>query len=147
MKDDNGTTRVNPEVDEQLLNDLKVAIRAFNEGKLKGRLSRSIEEAMQLYLVTILVREPGQLKHLERYLDPEDVDELDDPDDYRERIIEYQDQTTATIQEVAHVLNREEPGGPTDFAKMLDISGKSETGDDDGDNTPMYNSVLTDPKA
>jgi hypothetical protein len=115
------TVRTNPEVPERLLNDLKVAIQVFNDGKLKGRLSPTIAEAIEFYLVNMYAREPTRLKHLEQYINPDDVDELDDPDAYRERIFHHADRVSGTTQEVAHQLHREGPGKPTRFEQFLMI--------------------------
>ena len=115
------TIRTSPEVPEQLLNDFKTAIQLFNDGKLKGRLSPTVGEAMQLYLVAMYARDPDRLKHIQEHVDPEQLSHLDNPDDYRERVIEYQNELSGTMQEVAHQLQRENPGGPTRLEQYLTL--------------------------
>lgn len=136
------TVRTNPEVPERLLNDLKVAIQAFHDGKLKGRLSPTIRDAIELYLVSMYAREPGRLKHLEQYIDPDDVDELDDPDAHRERILHHANRVSGTTQEVAHQLHREGPGQPTRFEEFLMLQDSEGTAvgsqhDNHGQESPL----------
>lgn len=136
--------RTNPEVDEQHLNDLKVAIQAFNDGKLKGRLSPTIDEAIQLYIVSMYAREPSRLKHLEQYINPDEVDELDNPDEYRERILGLADGVSGAVQEVAHQLHRERPGEPTRFEEfvMLQNAQRSDQQTNAGDDQSILDTSL-----
>jgi hypothetical protein len=141
------TVRTNPEVPERLLNDLRIAIQAFHDGKLKGRLSPTISDAIELYLVSMYAREPGRLKHLEKYIDPDDVDELDDPDAYRERILHHANRVSGTTQEVAHQLHREGPGQPTRFEEFLMLQDSEGTAvnsqrDDQDQPNQLENSLI-----
>lgn len=81
--DDGDTTRAHPDVDLELYDDFKTTIAAFNEGKVKGRLSPAFEEAMEAYIVIMFLRSPYHLKQLENHVN---ADNVDDPDAFRDRV-------------------------------------------------------------
>lgn len=97
------TKRTTPEVDFQLLKDLKTTIRAFNDDKVKGRLSPTFEEAMKLLISVLFLRSPMRLKHFEDHVDLETA-EVSDPDAYRRRIAGYIEHCHESIEESAQML-------------------------------------------
>lgn len=127
------TTRVNPEVPQQVVDDLKVAVRAFNDGKIKGRFSPAITEAMQLYIACLFATDPDKLRNLESALDVDDVKEIDDPDEYRDRVIKVVDGVAQTIDQAAQQTHREQPGGPTRFEQYLRNAETLDADDGSGD--------------
>jgi len=137
------TTRTSPEVPEQLLNDFKTAIQVFNSGKLKGRFGPSVAEAMQLYIVAMYSRNPDRLKNMDHHVNPQEISELDSPDEHQARVIEYQNGLSATIQDIALQLQRESPGGPTRFEQYVK---HSDTTEHDSESIPqdskLDNSIL-----
>lgn len=115
----NDTVRTSPKVPKRLLNDFKTAIQVFNDGKLKGRFGPSVAEAMHLYLVAMYARNPDRLKNMGDYVDPDEISQLDNPDDHQERVINYQDHLSATVQDIALQLQRDSPGAPTTFEEYV----------------------------
>lgn len=119
----NDTTRTHPDVKTELLNDFKTAIAAFNEGKVKGRLSPAFEEAMELYIATMFLRSPVHLEQLEQYVDEDDVD---DPDAYRDRVMnEYVEDVRGSLSDAAQRLPGNVQSGPTDQPLDQGPAGKS----------------------
>ncbi len=136
-----GKTRTSPEVDEQLLDDLKTAIRVFNEGKLKGRLSPTFEEAIQLYLVVMYSRSPMRLKHLEDEIDPDELG-IDDPDAYRSRILQYVSGVEDSLTEATQMLQRDSPGAQSGLERALLQANETGGPGSVGDQFPLDNSLV-----
>lgn len=116
---DKNTVRTSPEVPKQLLNDFKTAIQVFNDGKLKGRFGPSVAEAMHLYIVAMYARNPDRLKNMEDFVNLDEISELDNPEDHQERVLDYQDRLSATVQDIAFQLQRDSPGAPTTFEQYV----------------------------
>jgi len=95
-----GKTRTSPTVDEVLLSDLKTTIRAFNDDKVKGRLSPAFEEAMKLYIAVEFLRSPLRLKRLDEYTGAED------PDARRERIYQYINEMSEPLEEAVRMMEQ-----------------------------------------
>jgi len=95
-----GTTRTSPTVDEELLSNLKTTIRAFNDDKVKGRLSPAFEEAMKLYIAVEFLRSPLRLKRLDEYTD------VENPGDHREKIYQYIDEMSEPIEEAVQMMEQ-----------------------------------------
>jgi hypothetical protein len=95
-----GKTRTSPTVDEVLLSDLKTTIRAFNDDKVKGRLSPAVEEAMKLYIAVEFLRSPLRLKRLDEYTS------VEDPDVRRERIYEYINEMSEPLDEAVQMMEQ-----------------------------------------
>lgn len=128
---ENDTTRVNPVIERQVVNDLKAAIRAFNDGKVKGRFSPALSEAMQLYTACLFATNPDKLRNIEHILDIDDVKEIDDPDAYRERVIDMVDSVSGTLNQAAHQVHREGPGEPTRLEEYVRMKPSSSSTDDE----------------
>lgn len=121
-------TRTSPEVDTTVLNDFKTTVRAFHQGKIKGRYGTSVEEAMRLLQAIYYLRSPMRLKHIERHVDGDQA-EIDDFDEYRQRIAEYVDENREAIEEAAQMIESgvSPIGGPTELAKATGDEGQTES--------------------
>lgn len=124
MSDNSDTKRTNPDVDEQLLGDFKATVQLGNDGKVKGRYSPSVEEAMKLYLAVWSANNHGLVRDAESIIDEEDVN--GSIEDYRERLTEYANQANQSVQEAAYMLEVEEVGGPTRLDELLEVSDPTE---------------------
>ena len=139
---DKNTVRTSPEVPKQLLNDFKTAIQVFNDGKLKGRFGPSVAEAMHLYLVTMYARNPDRLKNMQDYVDPDEISELDNPEAHQERVIEYQDRLSATVQDIAFQLQRDSPGAPTTFEEYVRQNDVVDQDSESDSKRPQLNNAI-----
>lgn len=142
MTDGDNTIRTSPEIPEKILNDFKTTIQLFNNAKLKGRLSPTIAEAMQLYMVAMHAREPDKLKNIEQHVDIDDLDYLDDPEEFCNRVIEYQNELSGSVQQIAHQLQRDTPGGPTRLEQYLTLDDTVESTTQDT-SSQLESSLLT----
>lgn len=144
MTNEDNTVRTSPEIPEELLNDFKTTIQIFNDGKLKGRLSPTVAESMQLYLVAMHARDPDKLKNLDAHVDPEQLNHLDDPEEFCNRVIKYQNEVSGAMQQIAHQLQRDTPGGPTRLEQYLTLDDTApESSNTQDTSTQLQSSILT----
>ncbi len=102
------TTRTAPEVNADLLNDFKTTIAAFNDGKVKGRLSPAFEEAMKLYIATMYLQSPLHLQELSDFVEIEDS-HVETAADHQARVEQYTSKVSESLRNAVHRLPEDEP--------------------------------------